>query len=146
MRTGPRGETHVFRKVRNDCEVGGTRCWEWHSRVLQTPELVSNDAFGTSIEYDGHTLLVGAPGDGNANNGRVLAYRLEGDRFVLQQVPSAPNAEPRFGHSISLDRNQVAITTANFFGTGAVYLFERQGEESPGQRVARATDHVSRNR
>jgi hypothetical protein len=123
--SGPKGEVHVYRRTEG---CNDAPCWHWHSRLVQSQGPTPIDYFGISFQYDGRTLFVGAPGDGGGNNGRVLVYERTRDQFELVQELTATEAEPGFGHRMSLDGDQIAITSVSWENPGAAYLFRRTGD------------------
>jgi hypothetical protein len=120
-------EVHVFRRVLDDCS--DAPCWQYHSRLTPTPPPTGIGAFGTSMEFDGRSLLVGDPGDFEGDTGRVLVFELEGEQFVLKHEFSGSGAESGFGAAISLDGNQAAVSAVDWGTLGAIYLFKRRGEQ-----------------
>lgn len=86
------------------------------------------------MEFDGRTLLVGDPKD---TGGMVVVYKLQDEQFVIEQELSLDGTEPRFGATLALDRDQLAVGAVNWDTTSAIYMFERTGGEwQYTQRVA----------
>ena len=103
-----------------------------------------DDLFGSSVSLDGDRLVVGAPQDDgsghwNTNSGAVYIFKRTGTTWTLEQEISDKStsldrlaAGDKFGHSISLDEDRLAVGAPydDSIGAdkGAVYLFKRTGE------------------
>jgi len=91
-------------------------------------ELVAGDAFGTALGISGNTLVVSAAGPVPG-----AAYVFVGDGVGWSQqaklTPSGLSAGERFGQAVSLSGDRVAIGAGRVGvnGTGAVYVFVRNG-------------------
>lgn len=89
-------------------------------------EGAANDRFGSSVAIDEQTLIVGASRDNKA--GSIVIFEKAGDDWKqsLKIFASDGKAMDRFGNSISLDKNRLAVGADCVDGfMGAVYLFER---------------------
>lgn len=111
------GLVQIFRRQNGIWTAQGT---------LTRPNAFIGDRFGSSLEWDGRTLVVGSPGDPSGADGAVVIYELVAGSFVLKQVIDVPGGEPNFGLRLSLDRDRVAVTaTVAFSTTNATYVFKR---------------------
>lgn len=138
-----RGAVDVFRFRRTD----GREFWEFVRRIAPT-DLASGAAFGTSVSLSGDTLVVGAPesDQDGSNAGAVYVFERNRDGAdawgPLCRVRSSDlNAGDRFGFSVSLDLNLLAVGAygekPGGVSKGAAYVFHRNaGAEWFGQ-VAR---------
>ena len=94
--------------------------------ILRRPNAFIGDRFGTSMEWDGRTLVVGSPGDPSGADGAVAIYERRAGNFVLRQIIDVPGGEPNFGLRISLHGDRFAVSaTVAFSTTNAVYVFKR---------------------
>src|SRR5262249_49943734 len=91
-------------------------------------DLVAGDAFGTALSLSGNTLVVTAA---SATPG--AAYVFVGDGIGWSQQarlePGGISSGERFGQAVSLSGDRVAIGAGRIGvnGTGAVYVFVRNG-------------------
>lgn len=69
---------------------------------LSPSQYGAGHAFGSAVDYDGDTLVVGSPG---ALGGRVFVFRLQGAGFVedAMLVPSDTSDAQDFGSSVAVD-------------------------------------------
>ncbi|MDP6890961.1 MAG: hypothetical protein QF471_06485 [Phycisphaerales bacterium] len=96
--------------------------------------------FGTSLFFDGGRLAVGAPYDGTAgaaNHGAAYIYTLGVDGIPTHSERvqcDTPTANQYFGWSIAIDGDRMAVgaivDSAVEYQAGAVYVFERQPDDS----------------
>ncbi len=102
--------------------------------ILKAPEPLGESLFGASVSLYKDELLVGAP---NTSNATGLAYLFSRDidhnwSFTTKLAASEPGNNDRFGVSVSLDGDRIAIGSpgddfGKFPNSGAVYMFERSG-------------------
>jgi len=116
----------------------------WELVTLLTPfETTGGTAFGSSIDFDGTTAMVGAMGAGRGE-GRVFAYDLDPDTFewtTARQIGVDESGRALFSATVALD-GDVAVGAAlgadSFSGSspGAAWILERDGGAwSPTQRI-----------
>ena len=96
--------------------------------------------FGSSMDFDGARLAVGAPFDSTAgvgNHGAAYIYTLglDGVPTDEQRVEcDTPTASQYFGWAVSIDGDRMAVSaiadSAVQTGAGAVYIFDRQPDNS----------------
>lgn len=106
----------------------------WSERQKPTaPDASPSDFFGLSVSLFENTLAIGARGDDDqgTDSGSVYIFESQrGDWRLLQKLQASDGVGlARFGNSISLTRNRLAIGAPAAFSngakTGAVYLFEK---------------------
>jgi hypothetical protein len=106
------------------------------------------DGFGVSTSLSGNTLAIGAPGDDSGgaggdpadNSGSVYIFVHSPQGTWTQQARIAlsnPETTERFGYSVSLFENTLAVGAYNSDSAGRVYVFERspQGKWTPQARL-----------
>jgi hypothetical protein len=106
---------------------------------LTAPDETATTYFGVSLAVSGSFLAVGAPA--SPPSGAVYIYQRGGSGWDLVSEVRSPRLEgnDRFGRSVALDGNTLAVGAPDdatgvgeepggtgSFGTGAVYVFERQ--------------------
>jgi hypothetical protein len=108
---------------------------------VQQAELVADDAaasdnFGTWVDIDGDTVVVGAAGDNEAsaiNSGSAYVFRPTGTTWTQQAKLVAPDAAAgdQFGFGVTIDGDRVSVGApfdddvgAN---SGSVHVFTRTG-------------------
>jgi len=95
-------------------------------RTLESPtdSPILNDGFGQSVDLDGDRLLVGAAADGEDADGRAHLFDA-GTGALLRTFDSGKtDAFWRFGESVSMRKNIIAITAAS----GHVFIFTCPGD------------------
>jgi hypothetical protein len=90
------------------------------------------DCYGSAVALEGDVLAVGAPFDdvlGKSDAGSVYAHQRSGARWTLQQkrTASEPEQAARFGFSVSLSGETLAVGAPRPFYQSAVYVFVRVG-------------------
>ncbi|GIQ79628.1 hypothetical protein KIPB_000298 [Kipferlia bialata] len=99
--------------------------WIWH-QTLNPGEAGMPDLFGTAIEMEGDTMVVGAPGYGNGN---AYVYGIEDGIWVLSHtISGAAATEGGFGCKLALsaDASTLAVSTCPGGGVwSSVRVFER---------------------
>ncbi len=114
-----RGAVHVYTR-------SGT-LWSEQAR-LDVAEGEDFDQFGFSVALSGETLAVGAPLEGGS--GAVYIYERTGNTWSGPTRRVASDAPPtaRFGASVSLDGDTLAVgANTKDLGHGAVYFYARAG-------------------
>lgn len=106
--------------------------WGEVARLSVSPVPGPPDGFGRALAGAGDLVLVGAPAweDGA---GAVFVYRADGQGGWSQAArltSNAPGEGAGFGSSVSLDGSAALVSApGEDDGTGAVYLFQRDGSE-----------------
>ncbi len=109
--------------------------WCLHGWRLPPGSDKKESDFGSSVAFDGDTLLVGHSGDnsGGSQSGAAYIYSHEGSKWPRQAmlVPETPIAQARFGHSAALSGNIAAVgapfeSNDKAKSAGAVYVFEKK--------------------
>lgn len=115
----------VYERVQHtDCK--NQLCWVY-TQTLFPPDLEADSLFGTSIAFDGHTALIGAPSS-HAGQEAIYFYERRPQGWVMRQKLSSgvTDSPTNFGRRVAL-RGDVAATTSVGYGRqGAVYFFHRQ--------------------
>ncbi len=111
----------------------GTKWYQ--SQSVSAPLTTSDDFFGSSLDYDGQRLLIGAQGE-NSIGAAYVFYRL-GSTWS-QEAKIEPDDDKRgdnFGASVSIDGETVAIGapfadpdvgSGEITNAGAVYVFHKR--------------------
>ena len=117
---------------------------QWKQEAILTPSLGrSGDFFGQSTAIFGQTIVIGSvlsdPNWGNGritNAGSVYVYKLVKNKWEEQAQLSAEDATPfdNFGQSVTVFNDVIAVganqkSFAGYSNVGAVYLYERKGNE-----------------
>ena len=90
------------------------------------------DAFGCSVSLSGDWAVIGAMHDDSygRSSGSAYVFRREGTNWIQESKLIANDGERNayFGNEVSISGDQVAVGAYNDgAGTGAVYLFRREG-------------------
>jgi hypothetical protein len=128
----------------------------WMEGMKLTPADVEADAqFGFRLALSEDTLVVSAPykwthSGGNAA-GVVYVFKREGETWNQQARVTAPDGAPfdLFGNALALDVDTLAVSargadSAGKTNSGAVYIYQRQGEEWSLSAKLVAEDAASR--
>jgi len=121
------GAVHIFQEAHG--------IWT-HRQSVSHPRSQPSSAFGARVDFDGSSLIVGAPGDSSrgANAGAVFVYRsdasgvftLEAELFGQNLPGMAQSGSPIFfGMNVAID-DGVAVVGSRVRG-GVVTVFERLG-------------------
>ena len=93
----------------------------------------TNSTSGSDVSIYDDTLIVG-DGGFNSARGRALVYTKSGSTWSLSTTLSGSDSatNDRFGRSVSLDQNTLAVGAPydddnNLVGSGSVYIFTRSG-------------------
>jgi hypothetical protein len=100
-----------------------------HGAKLNASDRAAGDQFGYSVSLAGDTVLVGAPGRGNAS-GAVYVFTRSGAVWSQQAVLTSPvsTAGDQFGRSVALGQDVALIGAPGTGGSaGAAYVFTRSG-------------------
>jgi hypothetical protein len=146
------------RENADDCDP--ERCWVLKEQ-LRRPDSFPGDAFGTSIDFDGRTLVIGSTAFEREGSDAVFIYRRtnerqrgehrgrERDRFVFEQrlkgdpAPPDPGGQTNFGVAVVVEGNRLVITELPIFNIGSAYLYKR-GEHGRWRREAKLHPDVMR--
>ena len=93
--------------------------------IVTSPHLQAEDDFGVSVSLWYGTAVIGAPGE-NDEAGAVHVFDVQTGTWqhVAEINAAAPVSEARFGESVALSRNTLAIGSP---GTQTVHLFQWSG-------------------
>lgn len=93
------------------------------------------DQFGTSIDISGNLAVIGAPGEGSPIAGAVYVYEFDGANWVFRaKIKSRnPSSGERFGNSVAIDGNQIAIGTQATFVPDYVEIWNWDGTNAAFQ-------------
>jgi hypothetical protein len=107
-----------------------------------------NDRFGDSVSISGNTVVVGAPGAGNA--GAAYVFVRSGSTWSEQQkvTPSDPGSGDAFGSAVSVSGDTVVVGSQDDLDTnvrdlGAAYVFVRAGTTWSQQQKLVASDRMA---
>lgn len=99
------GSVYVYRKSGN--------VWQLEQKILPD-DLSSYDAFGTSVDFDGASIVVGTPNDDSEvfDSGSVSLYRHSGARWERERIftPFDPEGSERVGFDAAVFGNRIAAT------------------------------------
>ena len=98
-------------------------------------EKAGPDAFGSAVDISGDTLIVGAPAK---ENGEVYIFARQGNAWVQQARIKTPRPNPGgwFGGAVCIDGDTAVVgartvfngTHGFTFGSGVVYIYQREGK------------------
>ena len=95
---------------------------------LRAPDAIVGDEFGRALATHGSLLVVGAPGQ---YEGRGAAYLFEygslGWTFKQSLVTTGLSPGARFGFSVAIDGDRIAVGAPGHTDRGAVITFRRTG-------------------
>ncbi len=115
--------------------------------LQQILEKYPEDRMGTSVDFDGNTIIAGANGSAyGAPRNAVSLYNFDGFQWALRQriVSSDTTMMDNFGGSVSIDGNFAAIgayedhVTAAY--SGAAYIFRFDGNQWVRQQKLKASN------
>ncbi len=118
------GAVYVFERIGNS----------W----IQTAQLTAPDAtnfayFGFSVGIDGDTAIVGAIRDDEAGKDAGAAYVFvrSGLQWILQTklIGNNTEADDNFGYAVDVDGDFAIVTSPKNRGSGAAYIYKREGTE-----------------
>ncbi len=97
------------------------------------------DRFGTAVSLHGEFAVIGAPGDddGGADSGSAYVYQLQADSSLIQVAKLAAGdrvIDSFFGVSVDIDGDFIIVGSLPTSGSGAGYVFHRDGIGWPQQR------------
>jgi len=137
------GSAYVFRRAGTSWLLDG-----W----LVAQDAAQNDRFGSSIDVDATSVVVGAEDDDGAftNQGSAYVFTYDGSAWTQQQklTPSDPAQDDRFGHSVAVAGATLAVgahskTVSANLSQGAAYVFARSGTTWSQQAKVTASDGTS---
>lgn len=108
--------------------------------------------FGESVAIHGDTLVVGASNWGMVSNGKVFVYQyragewVEQTRLVASDRDDTIQHDHNFGKSVAIYGDTIAVGAPKADdqqvgeNTGAVYIFERRGENWEQTNILKAPD------
>jgi hypothetical protein len=109
--------------------------WTEQAKLVASDGAAS-DSFGTWVDIDGDTIVVGAAGDNDGaafNTGAAYIFTRSGTTWTEQAklVAPVPDADDQFGYGVGVDGNVVVVgaPSADAAGasSGAVHVFRRAG-------------------
>lgn len=114
---------------------------------LNVPEQIERDIFGASVTVFGNIVAVGSTHDDDQGDvsGSAYLFDLNTGEMTLKLLPSDGHTDMRFGNSIDMDGDVVAVGAqqanigdggSNSYQRGAVYLFNTQSGEQIDKLVA----------
>ena len=118
--------------------------------VLRAPDRNWPDEFGSDMAASGRRLLIGAPGDSEADwdSGAAWLYELEDDWSLVSSLqPKVVESGARFGDAVAIDGDWVAIGSPRSDGSGiasgAVHLFDGRSGSWRESQCIQAPDGAS---
>lgn len=129
-----RGNLAILSAPKVNSDTGMVHVYERQDGTwTELQEVVASDAtksdfFGYSIDYDGETLVVGAPANLMYPEGRagVYVYMKQGGQFIEQTRLTIENAtDVSFGSSVSLSGDTLAIGPMIYVGGGASWTLQQ---------------------
>jgi len=108
----------------------------WRQQAKLVPDRSASN-YGYSVAIDGDSILVGAPGTGEA----AYVYTLGQNGWTRQATLQAddPASNVTFGWSVALEHDTAVVSARNETDTGMVYVFGRNG--TTWRRQAKLTDN-----
>jgi hypothetical protein len=113
---------------------------------LTAPNGSADDEFGYSTAVSGDTVVVGAPWhsvDGNLYEGAAYVFVCSGGVWSLQATLTASDGASWdwFGWAVAIEGDTALIAGRDHnFGAGAVYVFDRSGDEWTQEQTLTASD------
>ena len=112
---------------------------------IELPGTTTNDHFGCSIALRNNLLAIGVKAgydNWHVGSGRVLLYNREGGTFrPLQELEAAsPTDGDRFGKSVAISENWIAVGAQGAETNGTVTLFRPNGEQWIEHQVIKCPD------
>lgn len=104
-------------------------------RKLTPADLVMGSGFGASLDADQNMLLIGAIGDSEllVGAGAAYLYDLTTGNLIRKILPTSPVMSGKFGTSVAIDQNIIAIGAPEDFRNGeelgSVYLHNTNSGE-----------------
>ncbi len=137
------GAVYVFRR-------GPDGTWPLEAKV-EPDDAEIYARFGASLHLQGDTLVVGRIADHSpaTNAGSVYVFERTGTVWTQQAKiqPLDTAGGLRFGTSVAIDGDRIAVgAMESFIGPGAVYVFERIGDDWVEQARLTAPDGVDDDR
>ena len=120
--------------------------WQYRT-ILQSDDIAFDDNFGYSVSFDGHYLLVGAPGK-NSSAGAAYIFEYSNGQWTQMQkiVASDGSDNANFACSVAI-RDTIVVVGA--YGRnnnqGAVYVFEKQSNSWAQNAILTANDGADDN-
>jgi hypothetical protein len=109
--------------------------WAQQSKI-QPIESADGDGFGTSLAFDGDTLVVGAVA--SDQQGRAFVFVRSGDTWTEQsELVSVDGSGNYYGASVAIDGDTAIVGS---LGQNAAYVFQRTGEVWSQQQKLQADD------
>ncbi|MEQ8765605.1 MAG: hypothetical protein RL885_16890 [Planctomycetota bacterium] len=108
---------------------------------LHAPGLPGSGGFGKSVAMDDERVVVGAVG--LSQPGQCFIFERSqgfGSPFVL--APVTTEVSNNFGNALSLDGNQLAVGASWEGDRGAVYIYNRVGEDWVQEAVLHGSDFI----
>src|SRR6185312_8270393 len=95
------------------------------------------DGFGTSLAFDGDTLVVGAVAS-SSQQGRAFVFVRSGDSWIEQtELVSSDGPGLFYGASVAIDGDTAIVGS---LGQNAAYVFQRTGDLWSQQQKLQADD------
>jgi FG-GAP repeat len=125
--------------------------WVQQQKLLPTTP-IDNQVFGLSVSIDGDTIVVGCPGEGDANipfAGAAYVFVRDRSNWVLHQKLLLPDVRfgVGFGGAVAISGDSIVVTASgdgddNFLpGTASVFTRDQNGVWSFQQKF-RASDQI----
>lgn len=114
----------------------------WDQLVkLAASDPMDENLFGWVVAMDGDYAVVGAQGNTNYT-GAVYVFHYDGMTWILQArlVASDGARAERFGYSVGIDGDTIIVGANLHAGTGAAYIFVRDGTSWTQQAELTASD------
>jgi hypothetical protein len=119
------GSVYVFER--------GKRGFEFRAKLMAA-DAAYRDRFGSSVDFDGETIVVGAVGDDNlppgGDQGAAYIFRRIAGTWTQEAKIVAADRQPldAFGTSVAIDGGRVVVGASGAASNqGAAYLFEFDG-------------------
>ena len=106
--------------------------------MLTAPSPTAQDEFGYAVAIDGHTAVVGVPGEDHSSklqNGSAFVFTLDSGKWTQKAElrPSTADENALFGNSVALQGDTIVVsapreggdTNIGGSGHGAVYVFTK---------------------
>lgn len=123
--------------------------WNQQAKLTHS-DGTANDYFGYAVSISGDTIAVGAHGNDDAgdNSGSAYIFKRTGETWAQQAKlsPSDLSGGDLFGRKVAIDGDYAIAGAHIHSGSGAAYVFKRDGDTWTQQAKLTASDQAANDR